>query len=466
MQAQSLDDRSTKLIVALLASVVFIAVINGTMINVALPYIGAAFDVTEGTYGWIVTGYVLTFGVFSAINGRLADIVGRRKLYMFGLASLGLASLGVAASPTIELVIAVRVIQGIGAAALPVLGTTIVKELVTPAEQGRAVGYIMSTVGVAASIGPFLGGILVSFAGWRAVFLFTGVVLLAIPVAWRMLPRALDETSGATFDIPGAALVALGVAGLLYSFNLVEARAPLWQTFGLIGTSLALIAGFAVWIRRSSNPFVHPSVFTREYIACCIIASLTNCGRFGSVILAPIFLTLIHKLDPIMVGGALFPGALAIAFLSNKAGKWADRAGPRAPVMTGIIAMLIGGVVTAIFAGTSPLGATVGLTFFGVGFAFTQSPLVSTVNKIVPRAQGGAGVGMFMMIFFVGGGAGVALSVTMVELLPNDTQGFFDLFDPQGGQYANAILTLTALNALGLLLLPLLPRPSASLDQD
>lgn len=458
MQAQSLDDRSTKLIVTLISCVVFIAVINGTMINVALPHIGKAFDVTEGTYGWIVTGYILTFGVFSAINGRLADIVGRRKLYVFGLASLGLASLVVAASPTIELVIGVRIIQGIGAAALPVLGTTIVKELVSPEEQGRAVGYIMSTVGVAASIGPFLGGILVSFAGWRAVFLFTGVVLLAIPVAWRLLPKELDETSSKGFDLVGAALMASGVAGLLYSFKLVEQHAPMWQTVGLVGTSLLLIVGFIAWIRHTPNPFVHSSVFTREYIACCGIAALTNGGRFGSVILAPIFLTLVHKLDPIMVGATLFPGALAIAFLSNKAGKWADRSGPKAPVMMGIVAMLIGGGVTAVFAGTSPLGATIGLTFFGAGFAFTQSPLVSTVNKIVPRAQGGAGVGLFMMIFFVGGGAGVALSVTMIELLPNDTTGVFDLFDPNGGQYANAILALTALNALSLFLLPLLPK--------
>ena len=460
MQTHSLDDRATKLIVVLISCVVFIAVINGTMINVALPHIGAAFEVTEGTYGWIVTGYILTFGVFSAINGRLADIVGRRRLYMFGLASLGLASIAVAASPTIELVIGVRVLQGVGAAALPVLGTTIVKELVSPEEQGRAVGYIMSTVGVAASIGPFLGGFFVKYAGWRSVFLFTGVVLLAIPAAWKLLPKELDETSDAGFDLVGAVLVSLGVAGLLYSFNLVEQRAPLWQTGGLIAGSVLLLVGFALWIRRATKPFVQPDVFTRQYVTCCVLAALTNAGRFGSVILAPIFLTTVHHLDPIKVGASLFPGALCIAFLSSKAGRWADSKGPRNPVLTGIIAMLVGGVTTAVFAGTSPIGATAGLTFLGIGFAFTQSPLTSAVNRIVSRESAGAGVGMFMMIFFVGGGAGVALSVTMVELLPNDTQGLFNLFDARGGQYANAILALTALNALGLLLLPMLPNTS------
>ena len=175
------------------------------------------------------------------------------------------------------------------------------------------------------------------------------------------------------------------------------------------------------------------------------------------MILAPIFLTEINGLPPLGVGAVLFPGAVAIATLSSKAGDWADRAGPRAPVFAGLVAMIAGGVVTALFAGGSPWGVGAGLTLFGVGFAFTQSPLVSTVNRIIPRGQGGGGVGVFMMIFFVGGAAGVAASVTAIELQPDELDSVLGLVSAPGGRFANAILGLTAINLAGLALCARLP---------
>ena len=219
-------DARTRVTLALLGAVVFIAVVNATMINVALPHIGRDFGVSEGTYGWLVTGYSLTFGIFNAINGRLADVFGTKRVYMIGLFMLGACSLAVAASPTVEVAVAVRILQGAGAAALPVIGASIIKTTVDPRHQGRAVGIIISTVGVAASIGPFLGGFIVELLGWRSVFLVTGVALLALPAANRLLPDSLDDVSGERFDLPGAVLLGTGVAALLYGFELVESRAP------------------------------------------------------------------------------------------------------------------------------------------------------------------------------------------------------------------------------------------------
>lgn len=448
-----MDERTRRFILALLGGVVFIAVVNGTMINVALPHIGKDFGVTEGTYGWLVTGYSLTFGIFNAINGRLADLIGKRRMYMLGIVFLGISSLAVAASPSIHLAIAIRLIQGAGAAALPVLGTTIIKSIAPPDQQGKSVGIILSTVGVAASIGPFLGGFLVQFAGWRFVFMFTGVSLLALPFAYKLLPKSLDQSDQKRFDWFGGLLVSLGVGGLLYTFELVESQKPLWQILTLVGVSLTLLAGFWAWIKRAAKPFVPHALFDPKYIACAVMAALTNASRFGSVILAPIFFTKLHNLSPIEVGATLFPGALAITLLSSKAGTWADQHGPRTPVIFGVFCMLAASIITAIFVQSSIIGATVGLTFFGLGFAFTQSPLVSSVNRIVPSQHAGAGVGMFMMIFFIGGAAGVALSVTLIELQP--PQGFFPVL---GGKYGNALLALFIANATGLLLSPFLPR--------
>ena len=458
--AESADkfDRDTTIALILLSTVVFIAVVNGTMINVALPYIGDDFGVTEGTYGWLVTGYTLTFGIFSAVHGRLADVLGKKRLYLFGIIMLGVNSLAVAASPWIELAIGLRVVQGAGAAALPVLGTAIVRELVPARQQGKAVGYILSTVGVAASIGPFLGGSIVQFAHWRVVFMVTGVVLLMLPLASKYLPDWLNETGEGRFDWFGALLMALGVGGLLYGFEIVVSGAPLWQLGVTLGVGVLLLVAFGFWITKKENPFVLPRTFRRvSYIASSVAAALTNAGRFGTVVLTPIFLKELNMLGPLKVGAVLFPGAVMIALLSSKAGNWADRSGPRTPVLVGFVAMILGGGLSAYFAGGSVWGVGVGMTLFGIGFAFTQSPLVSSVNKMLPRREAGAGVGMFMMIFFVGGAAGVAAAVTAVELQPEQVDSLFGLTTGARGPFTNALLMLTGLLVMGLISIPFLP---------
>mgnify|MGYP000229891940 FL=1 len=451
-------DATTRTILILLGTVVFIAVVNGTMINVALPHIGRDFGVSEGTYGWLVTGYTLTFGIFSAINGRLADMLGKKRLYMFGILMLGLNSLAVAASPYIELAIALRFLQGAGAAALPVLGTSIIKEIVSPQQQGKAVGYILSTVGVAASIGPFLGGVIVQFAHWRVVFMITGLVLVMFPLALKVLPESLNEVDGKNFDWVGALLLSAGIGALLYGFEMLENRAVLWMFLTTIGVGVGSLVAFGFWIMRKDNPFAHPATFKRtKYLASCVAAATTNAARFGTVVLTPIFLTEINHLEPLGVGAVLFPGAVMIALLSARAGNWADRVGARMPVVVGMIAMILGALVSAVYAGGSPIGVGVGMTLFGVGFAFTQSPLVSAVNRMLPREEAGSGVGLFMMIFFVGGAAGVAASVTAIELQPPMIDGLFGLTTGARGKFTNAILMLSTLLAVGMLFAPMLP---------
>ena len=451
-------DRKTLQVLALLASVVFVAVVNGTMINVALPHIGQEFGASEGLYGWLVTGYSLAFGIFSAVNGRLADIWGKRRVYMMGLVALGACSVAVAVAPTLEFAIAVRAIQGAGAAALPVLGTTIIKTVVPPSRRGWAIGVILSTVGVAASLGPFLGGVLVQFVSWRAVFLVPALMLLLFPVAMRLLPRSLDEQQDTSFDVIGALLLGVGIAALVYSSTTLKGGDLGWAPLLWAGGGLAGLVAFGVWISHHERPFVAPALFKEgRYLMVCALGFLVNAGRFGSVVLVPILLTEIDGLEPIWVGGALFPGAVAIALLSTRAGAWADENGSRAPVSLGMGTMAAGALCAALFAGGSFWGVTAGLTLYGVGFALTQSPLINTATQLVPRGQEGAGIGLFMMIFFVGGGAGVALAVTMTELQDPLTACPIGFGDPEGGPYANAFLALGVASVMGLLLALALP---------
>lgn len=445
-------------VLALLATVVFIAVVNGNMVNVALPHVGRDFGVTEGTYGWIITGYSLAFGIFNAVNGRLADIVGMKRLYLVGLFVLGAGAAAVALAPTVEVAIALRFLQGAGAAALPVIGSSIIARLIPASERGAAMGVILSTVGVAASIGPFLGGFLVQFAGWRFCFGVTAVVLGAIPFALRLLPRELDETDGARFDVLGAVLLGAAVALGIYGFEVLEVSGFGAQLGLLLAASGGLGALFMVWIHRVAEPFTAPELFRNSrFLAAAFVAFLSNATRFGTVVLVPIVLTEVHHLAPIWIGVVLAPGAIAIAFISRRSGALADRIGPRAPVTVGTLFILAGNLVAAVYAGRSALGISAGMLLYGIGFALIQSPLVASVSQLVPRRMVGSAMGLFMMIFFVGGAFGTALSVTTVELQAVDAASWFGLDLGLGARYSNGVLALNGLALLGVLLVRRLP---------
>lgn len=453
------DAPEARAVLALLATVVFFAVVNSTMINVALPIIGQDFRVTEGTYGWLVTGYSLAFGIFNAIDGRLAEIVGVRRLYLSGMVLLGLTALAIAAAPAIEWAIALRVMQGAGGAALPVLGATIVAGTVAPERRGAAMGVILSTVGVAASIGPFLGGLILQWFGWRAIFLVVGPVLLLVPVAWRVLPRSLDARSGQGFDVVGAGLLGGAVACVMYGATLLRHGPPGMTVAGLLGGGLALGAAFLWWVHRHPEPFASPALLRHgAYLSVCAQAFVGNGARFGAIVLVPIVLKQAHHLEPVWIGAVLFPGALGIALMSSRSGVLADRFGPRLPVGIGTTILLIGNLATAAFAATSPLGLALAMGLTGLGYAFIQTPLLSTASQLAPPNQTSSALGLFMMILFVGGATGVALVTTVIELQPPSPASWLGWGTPSPAQrYSNAALALTVLGMLGVLLFSRLP---------
>lgn len=460
------DDGPSPFILMLLSTVVFIAVVNGTMINVGLPYIGRDFGVSEGVYGWIVTGYTLTFGVFSAINGRLADIFGVKRLYLAGIAAFGLTSLMVAMSPTIEVAIGLRVLQGAGAAAMPVLGSTIVATLYPANRRGAAMGVILMAVGIAASIGPFIGGMLVQAFGWRSMFILTGAVVGAIPFGIKMLPNSLNETKTTRFDFVGAILLVLAVTTLMLGFTILEHFGLGWQLGLDAFLTVFFHVAFLVWIRVKEEPFVSPAVMGNlRYLAVSFVAFVSNATRFGTIVLVPILLTEVDHLAPMKVGLVLLPGAISVAVLSRYSGKLADRFGPRVPVALGSGLIIVGNIVTALSAGSSVTGVAVGMGLYGMGFAMIQTPCVSAVSQIVPKSQIGVSTGMFMLIFFVGGGMGVAVSVAVVEMQAVDALSWIGLSAGLGARYSNAMLLLAVLAISGLALLPALPsRESMNLD--
>jgi DHA2 family metal-tetracycline-proton antiporter-like MFS transporter len=279
--------------------------------------------------------------------------------------------------------------------------------------------------------------------------------LLAFPFALRFFPASLDETVPQRFDVVGAVFLGVGAGSLMYSFNLLESQGFGPSLVGIWAVSAAFLALFVVRIRKGEQPFVDPALFRdTRFVAGLVIASLVNATRFGTIVLVPILLVDVERTSALVVGVVLFPGALCIAIFSTRAGRWADRIGARRPVLLGTTSILLAIVLTSVMAGLSVAGVAAGMTLYGLGFSLIQSPLVSATSQLLPEGQTGVGLGMFMMIFFLGGAFGVAFTVTAVELQGAGATSWLGLDLGGGAPFSNAILCLLAFGLGALAFVP------------
>src|SRR3954470_12465654 len=205
--------RSTRLLLAVLISAVFVAVLNTSMVNVTVPSIRDEFGVSEGQVGWVITGYLLIYAIGIPLYGRISDLFSLRWTFSLGLLIFAAGSLFCALAPNLLLLVFGRIVQAAGGAAIPALASASVAKVLPPGERGTALGWIFSSVGIGAAVGPILGGVMDSIAGWHALFYGTMLLtLILLPVAFYALPdtESSDERS---FDLPGGILFGL-TAGL------------------------------------------------------------------------------------------------------------------------------------------------------------------------------------------------------------------------------------------------------------
>jgi EmrB/QacA subfamily drug resistance transporter len=378
-----------------------VAFLDGSVVNAALPAIAKDLDAGLADLQWVLTGYLLTLGSLLVIGGSLGDLFGRRKMFVFGLVGFAAASLACGVAPSTATLIGARLVQG-GAAALLVPGSlALISASFHEDDRAAAIGAWSGLSGISLAIGPFLGGWLIEAVSWRAIFLINlPVVAIAVLLTQQHVPesRDLDANRHAGrfkgVDVLGGALLGGGLAGVVYA--LIEGPAKDWATTSVIVGALGvvLLVSFVVWEARSAHPMVPLDVFKSRQFSGANAATLAVYAALGGAM----FLVVVHlqtELDysALQAGAAFVPITLFMLAFSQRAGRLAQRIGPRLPMTVGPV---IAGIGIGLFALVGPdlsywEGVLPGAVVLGIGLTITVAPLTAAVLAAIDDRHAGIG---------------------------------------------------------------------------
>jgi EmrB/QacA subfamily drug resistance transporter len=407
------------LALALLASTQFVLILDAAIVGVALPSIGSDLDFAREDLSWVANAYTLMFGGFLLLGGRIADLVGRRRMFMAGLVLFTVASLlGGFAQSALWLVLA-RAAQGLGAALISPAALSLVMTLFTEgSERNKALGVWGAVAGSGGAAGVILGGVLTEWLGWEAVlFVNVPIGLLAAFLAPRLLPEGREAAGTRSFDVAGAVTVTAGLAMLVYA--LVDANDAGWgsaQTLGLAAAAFALLAVFVVIELRTERPLAPLAIFRNRALRGANIVSLAMAAAFFPMFF---FLTFYAQYvlgyEPIEAGFAQLPIALSIIVFAGVASQAVTRVGYKASLVIGL-SVAAGGLLwfAQVSAGGSFMADILGpsiVTGFGLAFAFVAGTIAATSG--VSGEQAGLASGLVNTSQQIGGALGLAVLIAL-----------------------------------------------------
>jgi EmrB/QacA subfamily drug resistance transporter len=370
------------------------ALIDGTVVGVALPAIGHEFHAGVSTLQWIVNGYTLTLAGLLLFGGALGDRLGRRRIFSIGAVWFAVASLACGVAPTASALIAARALQGVGGALLTPGSLAIIQASFSPNDRSRAIGAWSGLGGVAAAIGPFVGGWLIAAVSWRLIFFINLPVAAAVVlISARHVPESRDPSVRGPLDVGGAVLVTLGLIGVVY--GLIEGPVVGWSSPVTIATlfgGLLLLAAF-VWLEsRLADPLMPPGLFrSMQFSAANGVTFAVYAGLGGALFLLPVVLQEVSGYSPLAAGAALLPLTILMLTLSARSGALAARIGPRLQMSVGPLVVGAGLALLSRATGSSGYFVDVfpAVVVFGLGLAFTVAPLTATVLAAAPDEHTG-----------------------------------------------------------------------------
>lgn len=364
--------------------------LDSTVVNVALPRLGDDLGSDFSGLQWVVNGYTLTLAALILLGGSLGDRFGRRRTFVIGAAWFTVASLLCALAPSVELLVAARALQGVGGALLTPGSLAIIQSSFHPDDRGAAIGAWAGLGGVAAAVGPFLGGWLVDVASWRWIFLVNlPVGVLVVLLATTRVPESRDPSATGRVDVAGALLGAAGLA--LLTWGLID------QSAGAAVAGGAVLALFVVVEARVDDPMLVLSIFRSRAFSATNGSTLLIYGALGaSLFLVALVLQEAMGYSPLEAGAATVPLTLVMLVGSPRSGAVAQRIGPRIPMTVGPLVMAVSFVLmTRIEPGRSYGGGVLpALLAMAVGLTITVAPLTATALATVADRHAGVASGV------------------------------------------------------------------------
>ncbi|MQP31644.1 DHA2 family efflux MFS transporter permease subunit [Rhodococcus erythropolis] len=417
-QVIGLDARRRWGILAICCTSLFVVGLDTTIVNVALPAIGEGFGV--GTVGleWIVNAYTLVLASLLISSGALADRFGRRRIFQIGLVVFGVASIVCALAPSVGVLIAARIAQGVGGSMLsPVALAIVVNVMTDPKERAKAIGVWAAVFGLSMAAGPIVGGVLIESFGWRSVFWINVPVIAVVLVLTAVFVPQSRAEQPRRLDLPGQVLLMVVVGGSVAL--LIEGPRIGWLASGAIAGYVAVAAALAAFVRvesRKSEPLMDPSLFRhRPFTGAVLGAIVVFVALNATLLLGTFYLQQAREMTPAAAGAMTLPMAVAATICAPLSGILVGRFGARLPLLIAGSFTALGGLCLVSLdnsTGTSTL--LVAYLFLGIGFGFSNAPITNTAVNGLPRSQAGLAGGITSSARQFGAALGVALAGGMI----------------------------------------------------
>ena len=402
-----------------------VALLEATVVNVALPTIGRDLDADVADLQWTINGYALTLAALILLGGSLGDRYGRRRVFEIGVVWFTASSVLCAAAPSTGFLIAARVLQGVGGALLTPGSLAIIESSFRREDRPRAIGTWSAFGAIAGAVGPLLGGWLVQAVDWRAIF-FVNVPLGAFVVwaARRHVPETRDESIVGRLDVAGSALAVLGLGAV--TFALISASEEGGGSPIVVGAATVGILALAAFIaveRRAAQPMLPLSIFSsRQFTGANLVTFVVYAALGGVFFLLVVFLQVALGYSPIAAGAASLPVTLLMFSLSARAGDMAQRIGPRIPLTVGPLLVAAGMLMyRTIEPGDDYVtGVLPGVVVFGLGLSLVVAPVTATVLAAADPRHAGVASGVNNAVARTGGLLAVAVLPLVAGLSGSD----------------------------------------------
>lgn len=397
---------------------VFMAILNGSIVNVALPQIMVIFNSTPDAIQWVLTSYMMTMGVFMPLSGYLGDTFGYKRMYFLALALFVSGSILCGLSWNVNSMIAARVVQAVGGSIMQPLGMAFIYK-VTPRGQ---VGLTMGVFGIAAmaapAIGPTLGGYLVEYVNWRLIFVINVPIGLLNLFLTTILLKETELIKGHRFDYIGLISSVIGLFCLLLALS--QGNKYGWTSpyiIGLLFTGVCSLTFFVVNELRHPEPILELRLFKNPlFTISTVIGSVLNIGMFGAMFLLPLLLQNVLGQTAMKTGLILLPAALATAVMMPVSGKWFDKHGARGVVVSGLVLVTFTTYILSGFNALTPFAVMTGwLVIRGLGMGLCMMPVTTVGMTTIPLHLMGRGSALGNVIRQVSASLGIAMFTTIMQ---------------------------------------------------